>query len=65
MTQSDQEEPFFITPEIEAGMNAAGHVLELAAVRLAQVLEGKHAGLCRPARLRRRKCGAPRPSLPL
>jgi hypothetical protein len=28
MTQSDQEEPFFITEEIEAEMIAAGHVFE-------------------------------------
>lgn len=28
MTQSDQEEPFFITEEIEAEMIAAGYVFE-------------------------------------
>ena len=28
MTQSDQEEPFFITEEIEAEMIAAGHMFE-------------------------------------
>ena len=43
MTQSDQEEPFFITEEIEAEMIAAGYVFEPPPIvctgRLRDVLE--------------------------
>ena len=43
MTQSDQEEPFFITEEIAAEMIAAGYVFEpppiVCTVRLRDVLE--------------------------
>jgi len=43
MKQSDQEEPFFITEEIEAEMIAAGHVFEPPPIvctgRLRDVLE--------------------------
>ena len=43
MTQSDREEPFFITEETEAEMIAAGHVFELPPIvctgRLRDVLE--------------------------
>lgn len=44
MTQKDQEEPFFITEEIEADMVAAGYVFEppahVSIVRLPEVLAG-------------------------
>lgn len=54
MTQSDREEPFFITEEIEAELIVAGHVFELPAIactgRLRDVLARmartlRHAGI--------------------